>query len=132
MSKFNLNKLAPMLDKASVCLAKARKVVVDVVKDRNFQIGVLTALPTTVSAFFLIKKYQRQAEEKEALYKTALAKHNAVIKELDAKAEIDKERQDRLLAYDSKLKKEMSGLQSEIQELKNQIAVLEKKKANDE
>lgn len=66
------------------------------------------------------------------MYKKALAKHNAVIKELDAKVEIDKERQDRLLAYDSKLKKEMSGLQSEIQELKKQIAELEKKKANDE
>lgn len=132
MSKFNLNKLAPMLDKTGAGLAKAGRVAVDVVKDRNFQIGVLTALPTTISAFFLIKKYQRQAEEKEALYKKALAKHNAVIKELDAKVEIDKERQDRLLAYDSKLKKEMSGLQSEIQELKKQIAELEKKKANDE
>lgn len=132
MSKFNLNKLAPMLDKTGAGLAKAGRVAVDVVKDRNFQIGVLTALPTTISAFFLIKKYQRQAEEKEALYKKALAKHNAVIKELDAKVEIDKERQDRLLAYDSKLKKEMSGQQSEIQELKKQIAELEKKKANDE
>lgn len=132
MSKFNLNKLTPMLDKASVGLAKAGKEVAEVVKDRHFQIGVLTALPTTVSAFFMIRKYQKHAEEKEELYKKALAKHNAVIKELDAKTEIDKERQDRLLAYDSQLKKEMSGLQSEIQELKNQIAELEKKKANDE
>ncbi len=132
MSKFNLNKLAPMLDKAGAGLAKAGKAVAEVVKDRNFQIGVQTALPTTVSAFFLIRKYQKQAEEKEELYKKALAKHNAVIKELDAKAELDKERQDRLLAYDSKLKKEMNGLQSEIQELRSQIAELEKKKAKDE
>ena len=132
MSKFNLNKLAPMLDKAGDGLVKAGKAVVDVVKDRNFQIGVLTGLPATISAFFFIRKYQKQAEEKEELYKKALAKHNAVIKELDAKAEMDKERQDRLLAYDSRLKKEMSGLQSEIQELKNQIAELEKKKADDE
>lgn len=131
MSKFNLNKLAPMLGKASAGISKAGKSAVDIVKDINFQIGVLSALPMTVSAFFLIKKYQRQAEEKETLYKKALAKHNAVIKELGAKVEIDKERQDRLLAYDSKLKKEMNGLQSEIQELKNQIAELEKKKAND-
>ena len=121
MSKFNLNKLAPMLDKAGAGLAKAGKAAGEAVKDRNFQIGVLTALPTTVSAFFLIRKYQKQAKEKEDLYKKALAKHNAVIKELD-----------RLLAYDSKLKKEMNGLQSEIQELRAQIAELEKKKANDE
>lgn len=85
-----------------------------------------------MSAFFLIRKYQKQAEEKEELYKKALAKHNAVIKELDAKTELDKERQDRLLAYDSKLKKEMNGLQSDIQELRSQIAELEKKKAKDE
>lgn len=98
-----------------------------VIKDRHFQIGVLTALPTTVSAFFLIRKYQRQAEEKEALYEKVLAKHNAVIKELGAKAEIGKEREDCLLAYDTKLKKEISSLQSEIQELKNQIAEFEKK-----
>ncbi len=121
-----------MLDKASADIAKAGKTAVDIVKDRNFQIGALTALPTTVSAFFLIKKHQRKAEEKEVLYKKVLAKHNAVIKEIGAKAEIDKKRQDRLLAYDSKLKKKMSGLQSEIQELKNRIAELEKKKANDE
>ena len=132
MNKFNLNKLAPMLDKASADIAKAGKTAVDIVKDRNFQIGALTALPTTVSAFFLIKKHQRKAEEKEVLYKKVLAKHNAVIKEIGAIAEIDKKRQDRLLAYDSKLKKKMSGLQSEIQELKNRIAELEKKKANDE
>lgn len=132
MSKFNLNRLAPMLDKAGAAFAKAGKATAEIIKDRNFQIGVLTALPATVSAFFLIRKYQKQAEEKVELYKKALAKHNAVIKELDAKAELDKERQDRLLAYDSKLKKEMNGLQSEIQELRAQIAELEKKKAKDE
>lgn len=132
MNKFNLNKLAPMLDKAGASLAKAGKAAVEIVKDRRFRLGVLTSIPTTISAFFLIRKYQKQAEEKEELYKKALSKHNAVIKELDTKAEIDKDMQDRLLAYDSKLKKEMSGLQSEIQELKKQIAELEKKKAKDE
>lgn len=121
-----------MLDKTGASLAKAGKAAVKIAKDRNFQIGVLTALPTTVSAFFLIEKYKKQAEEKEQLYKKALAKHNAVIKELDAKTVIDKERQDRLLAYDSQLKKEMSGLKSEIHELKKQITELEKKKADNE
>ena len=64
--------------------------------------------------------------------KRALAKHTAVIQELATNTEIDMERQDRLLAYDSQLKKEMNGLQSEIRELKRQIAELEKKKADDE
>ena len=132
MSKFNLNKRAPMLDKVNAGLSKVAKATIEIVKDRNFQIGILTALPTVASAFFLIRKYQKEAEEKEELYKKALAKHNAVIKELDGKVEMDKERQDRLLAYDFKLKMEMSRLQSEIQELKDQIAEIEKKKANDE
>ena len=64
MSKFNLNGLAPMLDKAGAGLAKAGKTATEIVKDRHFQIGVLTALPTTVSAFFLIRKYQKQTEKK--------------------------------------------------------------------
>lgn len=128
MSKFNLYKLAPMLDKAGAGLSKVGKAAAAVVKDQRFQSGVLTTLlPTSI----LIEKYRKQAEEKEELYKKTLAKHNAIIKELDAKAEINKERQDRLLAHDAKLKKDMSGLQSEIQELKKQIAELEKKKAND-
>lgn len=129
MSKINLNRL---VQKAGTNLAKAKKATVETVKDSKFLIGVLTSVPTTISTFFLIKKYQRQAEEKEALYEKALAKHNAVIKELSAKAEMDKEKRDRLLAYDAELKKEISNLQSEKQELKKQIADLEKKKANDE
>ena len=51
MSKFNLNTLAPMLDKAGAGLAKAGKAAGEAVKDRNSQIGVLTPIPTTVSAF---------------------------------------------------------------------------------
>ena len=137
MSKFNwnkidINKLTPMIEKASERLTKAGKFAINIAKDRNFQIGVLTGLPATVSAFFLIRKYKKQAEEKEELYKKASAKHNAVIKELKSEVEIDQERQDRLLAYDAQIKKEMSDLQSEIQGLRDQIAELEKKKTADE
>ena len=137
MSKFNwnkidINKLTPMIEKASERLTKAGKFAINIAKDRNFQIGVLTGLPATVSAFFLIRNYKKQAEEKEELYKKASAKHNAVIKELKSEVEIDQERQDRLLAYDAQIKKEMSDLQSEIQGLRDQIAELEKKKTADE
>ena len=92
----------------------------------------MASLPASVGAFFLIRRYKKQADEKEKLYKKALAKHNAVIKELDSKAELDRERQDRLLAYDTALKKEMTNLQSEIRDLKDLIAELEKKKAANE
>lgn len=109
-SKFDFNKLVPVIEKAGSGLKKAGKVVGEVVKDRNFQIGALASLPASVGAFFLIRRYKKQAEEKEKLYKKALAKHNAVIKELDSKAELDRERQDRLLAYDTALKKEMTSV----------------------
>ncbi len=137
MSKFNwnkidINKFTPMIEKASERLTKAGKFAINIAKDRNFQIGVLTGLPATVSAFFLIRKYKKQAEEKEELYNKALAKHNALIKELKSEVDIDQERQDRLLAYDAQIKKEMSDLQSEIQGLRDQIAELEKKKTADE
>lgn len=92
MNKFSLYKLAPMLDKAGSGLSKVGKAAAAVVKDQRFQSGVLTTLLPTL---FLIYKYQKQAKEKEELYKKALAKHNAIIKELDAKAKIDKERQNR-------------------------------------
>ena len=78
-----------MLDKPGAGLAEAIKTAIEIIKDRHFQIGILTALPTIVSAFFLIRKYQKQTAEKEELYKKALAKHNAIIKELNAKTEID-------------------------------------------
>jgi hypothetical protein len=58
-----------------------------------------------VSVIFFISKCKKQAEKKEELYKKALAKHNAVITELKSESQIDKERQDRLLAYDYELKK---------------------------
>ena len=98
-SKFDFNKLVPVIEKAGSGLKKAGKVVGEVVKDRNFQIGALASLPASVGAFFLIRRYKK-----------ALAKHNAVIKELDSKAELDRERQDRLLAYDTALKKEMTSV----------------------
>ena len=72
MSKFNLNKLAPMLDKTGVSLAKAGKAVVNIAKDRNFQIGVLTAFPTTVSAFFLIENIKSKLKKKNNCTKRRL------------------------------------------------------------
>lgn len=132
MSKFNFDKFEPMLEKAEGGLAKAGKAAVEIIQDRNFQLGVLTALPSTLSAFFLVKRYQKEIKEKEMLYKKAVAKHNAVIRELNAKSEMKEGREERLLTYDAALKKEIGVLLSEIQELKNQIAELKEKKANDE
>lgn len=89
-------------------------------------------MSSAISTFFLVRKYLKQAEEKEGSYKKVLAKHNAIIKELDARSKMDRERQNRLLAYDSKLKREMDNQQAKIRELKKQIAELEEKKADDE
>lgn len=119
MRKRNSHKLGYMLNQAG-------KRIKTVVQDKRFQLGALLAIPAIVNSSHLIRKYKKQAQEKEELYKEALAKHNAAIKELDARAEIDKEKRDRLMAYDAKLKKEMSNYQFEIQKLKEQIAELEK------
>lgn len=133
MSRLDLSKLTPEIDKAAVSLEEMRKSIMKLIKDRRFQIGILTAsLPSVVIATVQIRKYKKQVEEKENLYKTVIAKQNAVIKELNARADIVKERQDRLMAYDSMLKKEMSGLQSKIQEFGIPTEAKEKKKADDE
>ncbi len=122
----------PMFGKIVDGLSKAGKNAIEVIKNRNFQRGALAAVPATLTALYYIRKYKKQAEEKEELYKKALSKHNAIIKQLNTKVEMDKERQDRLLAYDTQIKKEMNALQFEIQRLNEQIAELEKKKAKDE
>lgn len=132
MSKFNFDKFEPMFEKAEDGLAKAGKATVEIIQDRNFQLGVLAALPSTVSAFFLIKKYRKEVKEKDKLYMEVLARHNAVIKELSAQVQMGKERSERLLAYDTALKKKMDSLLSEKQELLDRITELTKKKANDE
>ena len=135
MSKIDgmINALKPFAEKAGTALANGVKAAVELVKNRDFQKGAAAVLiPSGVSAFFLIRKYQKEAEEKEALYKEKLKKHNAIIEELAAKADIDQERQDRLLQYDSKLKAEMGSLEKEIEQLKKQIAELKKDEKNEE
>jgi predicted RNase H-like nuclease (RuvC/YqgF family) len=121
-----------MLNKVNNELVKAGKTVTEVVKDCNFQKGVIVGLLPTGIIALLCKKYKKQAEEKEELYKKALAEHNAVINELKTESQGNKGMQERLLAYDTKLKNEMKGYQSQIQELNDKIAELEKKKAKDE
>ena len=119
-----------MFDEVGADLSKAGKVAVKFAKNRHFQIGVLAALPTSISAFFLIRKYKKQIKEKEELYKQVLKKHNVIIKELDSQIKINKERQERLLTYDLCIKKEMCSLKAEIKELKNQLAELNEEKDN--
>ena len=74
---------------------------------------------------------KKESAEKETLYKEALAKEQAIAKELKECTDLSKERQDRLLAYDAELKKELQKLDEENQELKVQIRELEKKKAKE-
>ena len=135
MSKISIviDALKPYADKAATALSHGAKAAVDLVKNRDFQKGAAAVLiPSGVSAFFLIRKYQKEADEKESLYKEKLKKHNAIIEELAAKADIDQERQDRLLQYDSKLKAEMGSLEKEIEQLKKQIDELKKDEKNEE
>lgn len=74
---------------------------------------------------------KKKSAEKEALYKEALAKEQAIAKELKERTDLSIERQDRLLTYDAELKKKLQKMDEENQELKAQIREFEKKKAKE-
>ena len=127
--KLSFDTVKSFVDKAGTLAKQGFQSLSKLVQNRDFQKGAAAVLiPSGVSAFFLIRKYKKEAAEKDALYKEKLQKHNAIIKELSADAEISKERQDRLLQYDSKLKSEMGSLETEIEMLKKKIADLEKER----
>lgn len=124
MEKFDLNRITPILKKVGTGVLKT-------VKNKDFQKGMALAIPSAIALTYEIGKLKKKSEEKEALYKEALAKEQAIAKELKERTDLSKERQDRLLAYDAELKKELLKLDEENQELKAQIRELEKKKAKE-
>lgn len=124
MRRFDLNQTTPILKKVGTGVLKT-------VKNKDFQKGVALAIPSAIALTYEIGKLKEKSEEKKALYKEALAKEQAIAKELKERTDLSKERQDRLLAYDAELKKELQKLDEENQELKAQIRELEKKKAKE-
>ncbi|MCR4593923.1 MAG: hypothetical protein K5761_02580 [Clostridiales bacterium] len=127
--KLNFNSIRPFISKAETAAKQGIQSLSKLVQNRDIQKGAaMVLIPSGVSAFFLIRKYKKEAAEKDALYKEKLRKHDAIIKELSAQAEISKERQDRLLQDDSKLKEEMATLESERDALRKKIADLEEGK----
>jgi hypothetical protein len=124
MRKFYLNQITPILKKVGTGVLKT-------VKNKDFQKGVALAIPSAIALTYEIGKLKKKSAETEALYKEALAKEQTIAKELKERTDLSKERQDRLLAYDAELKKELQKLDEENQELKAQIRELEKKKAKE-
>lgn len=124
MRRFDLNQITSILKKVGTGVLKT-------VKNKDFQKGVALAIPSAIALTYEIGKLKEKSEEKEALYKEALAKEQKIAKELKERTDLSKERQDRLLAYDVELKKELQKLDEEYQELKAQIRELEKKKAKE-
>ena len=118
MGKIDLNKITPILKKVGTGVLKT-------VKNKDFQKGVALAIPSAIALTYEIGKLKKK------LYKEALAKEQAIAKELKERTDLSKERQDRLLAYDAELKKKLQKLDEENQELKAQIRELEKKKAKE-
>lgn len=124
MRRFDLNQITPILKNIGTRVLKT-------VKNKDFQKGVALAIPSAIALTYEIGKLKEKSSEKETLYKEALAKEQAIAKELKERTDLSKERQDRLLAYDAELKKELQKLDEENQELKAQIRELEKKKAKE-
>lgn len=124
MRRFDLNQITPILKNVGTRVLKT-------VKNKDFQKGVALAIPSVIALTYEIGKLKEKSSEKETLYKEALAKEQAIAKELKERTDLSKERQNRLLAYDAELKKELQKLDEENQELKAQIRELEKKKAKE-
>lgn len=124
MGRFDLNQITPILKKLGTGVLKT-------VKNKDFQKGMALAILPTIALTYEIGKLKKKAAEKEALYREALAKEQAIAKELKEHMDLSKERQDMLLAYDAELKKELQKLYEENQELNVQIRELEKKKAKE-
>ena len=124
MRIFDLNQITQILKKVETGVLKTAK-------NKDFQKGVALAIPSALALTYEIGKLKEKSAEKEALYKEALAKEQAIAKELKERTDLSKERQDRLLTYDAELKKELQKLDEENQDLKAQIRELEKKKAKE-
>lgn len=124
MRIFDLNQITPILKKVETGVLKT-------VKNKDFQKGVALAIPSALALTYEIGKLKEKSAEKEALYKEALAREQAIAKELKERTDLSKERQGRLLTYDAELKKELQKLNEENQALKAQIRELEKKKAKE-
>ena len=124
MGRFDLNQITPILKKLGTGVLKT-------VKNKDFQKGMALAVPPAIALTYEIGKLKKKAAEKEALYREALAKEQAIAKELKERMDLSKERQNMLLAYDAELKKELQKLYEENQELNVQIRELEKKKAKE-
>lgn len=124
--------LKPFINKAEDLVGKGADYAVKLLKNKDVQKILATSAAILIPTSIYISILKKKLEEKEQLYTKALAKHDALIKELDTKAELDNDRQDQLLALDAQLKKELCDQEAEIRELKEKIAELEKKKANDE
>ena len=124
MGRFDLNQITPILKKLGTGVLKT-------VKNKDFQKGMALAILPTIALTYEIGKLKKKAAEKEALYREALAKEQAIAKELKERTDLSKEKQDRLLAYDAELKKKLQKLDEENQELNVQIRELEKKKAKE-
>ena len=101
---------------------------IQLVTSENFIKGALASgIPLGILLFFVKEDYKKQLKElkeKQRLLKEKLREHEAIIKELSKQSTLTKERQDRLLQYDSKLKEEIRALELEIEDLKNEIAEL--------
>ena len=134
MSKIKLDFKAvePFVNKAEKLVKKGADSTIKLFKNKDFQKGLAASAAIIIPTGIHVSNLKKQLEKKEQLYTKTIKKHNALIKQLGKQAYLDKEQQERLLMLDAQLKKEMLNQQDEIQRLKDKIAELEKKKANDE
>ena len=110
MISINYQALAKLLSESTRALGRT-------LSDPNVQRTIITAASASLATGGIVdcinKKKLSESEEKELLYKQALAKHDAIIRELKHEADISKERQDYLEDLNDRLLKQIKLCKSE-------------------
>lgn len=120
-----MNQITPILKNVGTRVLKT-------VKNKDFQKGVALAIPSAIALTYEIGKLKEKSSEKETLYKEALAKEQAIAKELKERTDLSKERQDRLLVYDAELKKELKNWMKKIRSSKLKLENLKRRRRKNE
>ena len=108
----------------SKLVAECGKALSKTLSDPNVQTTIVTAVGASVVTGVIvdqidkkdIKKAKEELAIKEALYKDALAKHDAMMKELTEEANLSKERQEYLIELNKKMVRQIQICKEEMDE----------------
>ncbi len=110
MSNLSFQNLSKLIFECTKALGKTLS---DPAVQKTLIASAVASVSTAVIVDQIDKKQIIESQEKERLYKQALAEHEAIIKELKTNAELSKERQDYLVGLNERLLKQIEICKSE-------------------